>query len=163
MMLNRPSEVKAEPPSSQTQEDAAWRWEAQAGLSTDAKQSLDVWDGTAGLSAPAELPRTQENVLDFLRNRPQLAGMEKASETSLRSVPSTPNLAGGQEVEDLVSSNASQGNPSSWQHSETVVDFLRRLPVDHPATADVGPWLWVHAQTPQRRWSDQSLKSNAQP
>ena len=32
----------------------------------------------------------------------------------------------------------------SWeQQHETILEFLRRLPVGNPATAEIGPWLWV--------------------
>lgn len=98
-------------------------------------------------------------VTDFPKSRPQLAGLKKSSELLNRAMPK-PRTAAGSDVDDLVESQAGQGNPSSWQHSETVVDFLRRLPVSDPATAEAGPWLWVHAQYVQRRWENQSVQSN---
>lgn len=100
---------------------------------------------------------TAENVLDFLKNRPQLADLKKSSEVAFPSGAVLRNLA-GEEVDDLVKDDSDEGCPASWQHNETVVDFLRRLPVDDPATARVGPWLWVSNPQPKRHWQEQRSK-----
>lgn len=44
------------------------------------------------------------------------------------------------------------GNSASWQQHETILEFLRRLPVADPATADVGPWLWVRCSRDLQDW-----------
>ncbi|KAK5131168.1 hypothetical protein LTR08_001254 [Meristemomyces frigidus] len=36
-----------------------------------------------------------------------------------------------------------QTHPAAWHHPEPMQTFLRRLPVDKPSTAAIGPWLWV--------------------
>ena len=43
-----------------------------------------------------------------------------------------------------------KGRPDAWQHNETINDFLRRLPVTEPETANVGPWLWVSSPNVSR-------------
>jgi hypothetical protein len=43
---------------------------------------------------------------------------------------------------------------SSWQQHETILEFLRRLPVADPETANVGPWLWVHCSPELQDSSD---------
>lgn len=44
------------------------------------------------------------------------------------------------------------GGSASWQQNETILEFLRRLPVADPATARVGPWLWVRCSHDLQDW-----------
>lgn len=115
----------------------------------------------SGLQRQSQSPITRENVLDFLKNRSQLAGLNSSAAPAARKLPVTRNVA-GKEILDLVENKSGQGNPASWQHDETVLDFIRRLPVEDEASADVGPWLWVHARMTRRHWEAQSLKSDVQ-
>lgn len=46
-------------------------------------------------------------------------------------------------IADVASNTEQVFESSSWQQHETILEFLRRLPVADPATARVGPWLWV--------------------
>ena len=48
-----------------------------------------------------------------------------------------------QEISDLVHVTRHGDQPGAWQQMESIKDFLSRLPVAEPATASVGPWLWV--------------------
>jgi hypothetical protein len=111
------------------------------------------------------------NALDFLRSRPQVAAMNQTrnalpqkraaspAEAPAAAPPSkvaktqTPDRGSSQSKNalrvvyepgnvDLLQSSSSRS--SSWQQNETILEFLRRLPVADPATAEVGPWLWVH-------------------
>ncbi|SMR56193.1 unnamed protein product [Zymoseptoria tritici ST99CH_3D1] len=43
-----------------------------------------------------------------------------------------------------------KGNPAAWQQDENIQDFLHRLPVDDPKSAEVGHWLWVGSPTLSR-------------
>jgi uncharacterized membrane protein len=97
------------------------------------------------------------NPLEFLKSRLQIASTNKkravAAPTPLPQLlqsPAAPKLA--EESQSTRSSKAKvsgkstaiRAGSSSWeQQHETVLEFLRRLPVASPATADVGPWLWV--------------------
>ena len=49
----------------------------------------------------------------------------------------------------------SSSRSSSWQANETILEFLRRLPVADPETASVGPWLWVHCSPELQDSSDE--------
>ncbi|KAK4498085.1 hypothetical protein PRZ48_010741 [Zasmidium cellare] len=56
----------------------------------------------------------------------------------------TKREANGKATPDLVEVDNDRGTPAAWQRKEESIDaFLRRLPVSDPATARVGPWLWV--------------------
>lgn len=59
---------------------------------------------------------------------------------------------------DLVPNRLFEGRHDAWQQSETVVDFLRRLPVSDPATASIGPWLWVGSPRYPSHWTRQDDK-----
>lgn len=51
---------------------------------------------------------------------------------------------------DTAAFNRFKGHASAWQHDENMVSFLRRLPVDNPATLTQDGWLWVDNPKPQR-------------
>lgn len=68
-------------------------------------------------------------------------------------------------IEDLISFQHTQSlagvtrvstmdpESDSWeQQHETVLEFLRRLPVEDPETANVGPWLWVRCPKELQEW-----------
>lgn len=86
-------------------------------------------------------------MLDFLKRRPQLAALQashaKTSSTPKNEAPRT--LSTRAKANDLVENHCTNGDPACWQKGENVVDFLRRAPVADQATADLGPWLWVHS------------------
>ncbi len=84
------------------------------------------------------------NVLDFLKTRPQIAAIEKPGSSQRRS----PKKFDGQAAKDaeaveLLNNDLLLQNPASWHRGESIDDFLKRLPVADPATANVGHWLWV--------------------
>lgn len=56
-----------------------------------------------------------------------------------------PHNADGKVVE--VHIDNFKNHPAAWQQSETIEDFLHRLPIEDPATSLVGPWLWVGRPT----------------
>lgn len=95
---------------------------------------------------PGAKPEPQQNgdVLEFLKSRPQIAALHEAaaSDPISRRKEST-RTAKGEEAADLLDDNRFEGNPSAWQHGESVNAFLKRAPVSDPATARLGPWLWV--------------------
>ena len=64
-------------------------------------------------------PKTDESVLERLQN------------------------ANGEEAADLLHSDRFKSHPAAWQQTETIYEFLKRLPVADRNTANVGPWLWV--------------------
>ena len=94
-------------------------------------------------------PNAAENVLDFLRSRPQVAAMQQTRVKNIAPAKKEPprSLDSKVEAEDLVENLRYRGNPDTWQEGETINDFLRRAPVDEATTADLGPWLWVHSPT----------------
>ncbi|KAK3669896.1 hypothetical protein LTR78_010207 [Recurvomyces mirabilis] len=51
----------------------------------------------------------------------------------------------GHTTTDLIDVSTTHRDPSAWQPHEPVLDFLRRAPVMNQATANLGPWLWVHS------------------
>jgi hypothetical protein len=98
------------------------------------------------------------NPLEFLKSRPQIAKMNTMrmgtlpAEISQPSQPAKAALGRVEELKPTQSRATSSGNinvlvvrdSDSWEQGhETILEFLRRLPVADPATADVGPWLWV--------------------
>lgn len=52
-------------------------------------------------------------------------------------------------------------NSATWQQGdETIIEFLRRAPVEAPASAELGPWLWVHAPKVPSSQRNQLRKSD---
>ncbi|KAM0718031.1 hypothetical protein Q7P37_006363 [Cladosporium fusiforme] len=100
----------------------------------------------------ADAGKSNENPLDFLRSRPQIATMNAAQEAGQTVETATPKPPVAKEANDLVLNTAFEGQSAAWQHNETVLEFLRRLPVDEPATARVGPWLWVGSKMIKQHW-----------
>jgi hypothetical protein len=87
-------------------------------------------------SAPAiKTPDQDANILEFLKSRPQIAALQKTNSSSLRG---TKKKLADVEASELVDNDRFEGEPSAWQQSETVVDFLRRAPIDKPSTAGLG-------------------------
>ncbi|KAK4955186.1 hypothetical protein LTR10_007381 [Elasticomyces elasticus] len=94
---------------------------------------------------PEVRPKPPYTVLEFLKSRPQVAAMQgthtKKLEPKRKEPPRTLN---GKRSMDLIDvPDNCLGDPSAWQRSETVVQFLRRAPVADPDTGNLGPWLWV--------------------
>lgn len=76
----------------------------------------------------------------ILRRRRSLIAPGPIVLTSLQ----PPRAVNGKSTRDLVEVDQNRDIESAWQRkSETIDAFLRRLPVADPATARVGPWLWV--------------------
>jgi hypothetical protein len=80
-------------------------------------------------------PDQGASVLDFLKSRPQIAALQKTNSSSLRG---TKRKLADVEASELVDNDRFEGEPSAWQQNETVVDFLRRAPIDKPSTAGLG-------------------------
>lgn len=63
-----------------------------------------------------------------------------------------PRTVGGKKTDDLVEVNNDRGILSAWQSKiESIDDFLRRLPIADPQTAEAGYWLWV--SSPKLPWA----------
>lgn len=113
-------------------------------------------------SNQAPAPVKQANVLDFLKSRPQLAGLRDASKLKSDFVKEGSRKLTGEATEDRVPDTRFEGDDSAWQQNESVVDFLRRLPVEEPATAAYGPWLWVGSPFYNRSWKAQDARHDLQ-
>jgi hypothetical protein len=101
--------------------------------------------------------REPVNALAFLKSRPQIETMNAKRVLAVPTLDPQPMQSAaapklGEQSRSTqsgkgrisVKSAAIPAGSSSWeQQHETVLEFLRRLPVAYPATADVGPWLWV--------------------
>lgn len=99
------------------------------------------------------------NALAFLKSRPQIAAMNNTRPNVLPVVISKPLQSAEAAPARVEESNPAQSKAKvsgtnkftafdpesdSWeQQHETILQFLRRLPVGEPDTARVGPWLWV--------------------
>jgi hypothetical protein len=124
--------------------------------------------------APVPAPtKPAVNALDFLKSRPQVAAInqtqssrpqKRAATPAASAAPAPPLKVAKTQVPDAESYVYKRAMPSahdlgqkdlktlptsslrsdSWQQNETILEFLRRLPVADPETANVGPWLWVH-------------------
>ena len=129
---------------------------------------------TVAATQPAPVPASVKpamNAIDFLKSRPQVAAMnqtqnsrpqKQAATPAASPAPAPPSKVAKTQVPDKVSvvykkampsvhglgapepTQPSSSRSSSWQQHETILEFLRRLPVANPETANVGPWLWVH-------------------
>lgn len=122
---------------------------------TPAKRAKDSQDDKPTPTSAKE----PVNVLDFLKSRPQIAAMDTMRKSAqpaaviapLQSAKAVPRLV--EESKSVLPEATLFRNPrmsamdpdsDSWeQEHETVLEFLRRLPVADPDTARVGPWLWV--------------------
>jgi hypothetical protein len=106
------------------------------------------------------LSKEPVNISDFLKSRPQIEAMNTkravaapAQLPQLLQSPAAPKLAEGSKYTQSGKSTAFSTGSSSWeQQHETVLEFLRRLPVADPATADDRrrPWLWVQCPSELR-------------
>jgi hypothetical protein len=108
---------------------------------------------------PAAAAKEPLDALAFLKSRPQIAAMSTMREdVKPAAVPQSlqPAQARREPAEDPKPIQRAESLPdhagvsamdpdsNSWESDhETMLEFLRRLPVADPATADVGPWLWV--------------------
>ncbi|KAK6429008.1 hypothetical protein LTR95_014845 [Oleoguttula sp. CCFEE 5521] len=101
---------------------------------------------------PKSSIKPQIDVLDFLKTRPQLARLDKDPKPTPTAVSRGSRNVASDVVKDLVANKRFEGHTAAWQQSETVVEFLKRLPVESPATASVGPWLWVCSPQYPRHW-----------
>ncbi|KAK5684328.1 hypothetical protein LTS10_004195 [Elasticomyces elasticus] len=103
------------------------------------------------LPTPSPTPEVRskpsENVLDFLNSRPQVAAMQGTHTKNLepkRKEP--PRTLKGKKDSDLVEApDYHKGSASAWQRNETVVAYLRRMPIADPSTFSPDGWLWVSA------------------
>ena len=123
-------------------------------------------------------PKPAVDALDFLKSRPQVAAMNQARNVLPQKRSSTPAPALPSKVAKTQSPDRgsfdftraaqppfdfanldhlppSSSRSSSWQANETILEFLRRLPVADPETASVGPWLWVHCSPELQDSSDE--------
>ena len=58
-----------------------------------------------------------------------------------------------QNKSELMRASPMDPESDSWeQQHETILEFLRRLPVGDPDTARVGPWLWVRCAKELQDW-----------
>ncbi len=65
------------------------------------------------------------------------------------------------EAVEMVDSNCFEGDPSAWQQkNETILEFLRRAPVGNPASAILGPWLWVGCPWIPATWMARMQKTD---
>lgn len=118
------------------------------------------------------------NALDFLKSRPQVAAMNQRRKALVQKRSISPDSELSSKVAKTQASDREPSDPqktkssahdlgslepvppyasqsSSWQQNETILEFLRRLPVADPATAGVGPWLWVHCAGELQDWSNE--------
>lgn len=98
---------------------------------------------TQRLDPEPDVAKAKENALDFLKSRLQIAAMDAARGTHQPTETTVTGQTAAGEADDLVLNTQFEGNSAAWQHGETIIEFLRRLPVAEPATSRVGPWLWV--------------------
>jgi hypothetical protein len=127
---------------------------------------------------PAPAPaKPAVNALNFLKSRPQVAAMnqvqnalpQKRAAAPTASIPSkvaktqSPARDSSDSKKAILPAHGlgeleplppSPSRSSSWQQHETILEFLRRLPVADPDTANVGPWLWVHCSSELQDSSD---------
>lgn len=91
-------------------------------------------------------PPSQQDVLSFLKSRPQLQSLDKTHKKSLdRPKQEGARTVAGERTPDFVSVDRATDREDEWRSNETIDALLRRVPVADPATARVGPWLWVHS------------------
>jgi hypothetical protein len=109
------------------------------------------------------------NALEFLKSRPQIAtmnSMRKVVTPTAFPQASQSAEAGPAPPKDLnpiqrpgtlpqhIKAPVTDPDSDSWeQQHETILEFLRRLPVADPDTARVGPWLWVRCAKELQDWS----------
>lgn len=119
-------------------------------------------------------PKQPINALDFHKSRPQVAAMDQAqaqratrpqavvepkpaaTQTNTSKVSETEAAASHVPSTDLTEPQLPlfhTGAAASWKQHETILEFLRRLPVADPATARVGPWLWVRCSRDLQDWT----------
>lgn len=99
---------------------------------------------------PAATTGKDDSVVEFLKSRPQIARIEKSAKRStakLRTSRPTTDVA----AQDLLNDDGFKGDPAVRQPNETIDHFLKRNPVAEPATAAVGPWLWVRSELSSSR------------
>lgn len=104
--------------------------------------------------------KAEQNVVDFLRSRPQLPKLQHDNKKApeLREPART---VSGEEAEDMLEDEAISRDPAAWQRDkETILEFLRRLPVSEPSSAAVGPWLWVRSSKQKWEWKQSDVKMN---
>jgi hypothetical protein len=108
------------------------------------------------------------NALDFLRSRPQIAAMNSMRKVATPTAAPQPLQSGKaapapiqdlnsiqrtQNLSELTRASPMDPESDSWeQQHETILEFLRRLPVGDPDTARVGPWLWVRCAKELQDW-----------
>ncbi|KAK4539572.1 hypothetical protein LTR36_010849 [Oleoguttula mirabilis] len=102
-----------------------------------------------------------EDVMRFLKTRPQVAAMREDDFKCLQPAKRLPTPdASNEEAAEMLDDRHFEGHRDAWQQNETVKDFLRRLPVDDPKTGLVGPWLWVGNPKISRRLKDHLQKTD---
>lgn len=105
--------------------------------------------------------RDDSSAVDFLKSRPQIARLQEdfTKHQRLTKKPRVRTVA-GEEASDLVAIDHFKGRADAWQQDESILDFLRRLPVGDPGTAKVGPWLWVSSSQISRSHQEQRGKAD---
>lgn len=98
------------------------------------------WSFTEGKSQDKD----EDSLLDFAPFNPSLADLpNNHTESSFVSQSEPPRILCGDKVDDMVHVHRFKGQPGAWQQSETVTEFLRRMPVTDPKTVTLDGWLWV--------------------
>ena len=130
---------------------------------TPVKRAKHPLDDQPMLPAVAKAP---VDALTFLKARPQIAAMNNmrkvaqpaTSPRRLQYVEATPTSGNALEptggLPEITNDFSMDSESNSWeQPHETILEFLRRLPVADPATARVGPWLWVRCSKELQDWN----------
>jgi hypothetical protein len=152
---------------------------------TDQIEAIEAQPTPAPTPTPAPA-KPAVNALDFLKSRPQVAAMnqiqnDRPQKRAAPPAPAPPSKAAKTQTPDTDSfvykkvippahdlgtlepifpSSSRSLRSDSWQPHETILEFLRRLPVADPNTARVGPWLWVRCSSQlQDRANDKDLNS----
>jgi hypothetical protein len=85
--------------------------------------------------------RPQDDVLRFLKSRPQIGELQKAAAKERKPAKNEgARTVAGEEAADFLDDDRFKGMPSAWQRSEAVDAFLKRAPVMDPASSMLGGW-----------------------
>lgn len=90
-------------------------------------------------------PRSKDDIVDFLRTRPQVASLRDDHRAHVQPPkPESTRGFDGQQTRDLVEIDRFKGVTGAWQQDESIESFLHQYPVDDPNTrAAIDGWLWV--------------------
>ena len=122
------------------------------------RKRVEVDDVSSGAKP---LKVAKQDILGFLKSRPQVQGMQKAAaKDRKRSQDKRARTLAGEEAADFLDDDRFEGVRSAWQRHETVDAFLKRAPLMDPATSSLGPWLWVGNPKPLRSQSKHEAKTD---